>query len=77
MLCCRRRCSNSNSPFLARVRKRARRALFAVGILPALLVLWIRCTGAPDMIRERLGPLSAAARHQVLAGGAMGFYALQ
>jgi hypothetical protein len=33
--------------------------------------------GAPDMIRERLGPLSAAARHQVLAGGAMGFYALQ
>ena len=33
--------------------------------------------GAPDMVRERLGPLSAAARHQVLAGGAMGFYALQ
>jgi hypothetical protein len=29
------------------------------------------------MVRERLGPLSAAARHQVLAGGAMGFYALQ
>jgi hypothetical protein len=29
------------------------------------------------MIRDRLGPLSAEARHQVLAGGAMGFYALQ
>jgi hypothetical protein len=29
------------------------------------------------MIGDRLGPLSAAARHQVLAGGAMGFYALQ
>jgi hypothetical protein len=61
----------------ARTQAIARRALFAVGILPALLVLWIRRTGAPDMIRERLGPLSAAARHQVLAGGAMGFYALE
>jgi hypothetical protein len=29
------------------------------------------------MIRERIGPLSPAAKHQVLAGGAMGFYALQ
>jgi hypothetical protein len=32
--------------------------------------------GAPQMIRERLGPLSGEARHQVLAGGAMGFYGL-
>jgi hypothetical protein len=28
------------------------------------------------MIRERLEPLSPAAKHQVLAGGAMGFYGL-
>jgi predicted TIM-barrel fold metal-dependent hydrolase len=33
--------------------------------------------GAPQMIRERIEPLLPAARHQVLAGGAMGFYALQ
>jgi predicted TIM-barrel fold metal-dependent hydrolase len=33
--------------------------------------------GAPQMLRDRLGPLSPAAKHQVLAGGAMGFYALQ
>jgi hypothetical protein len=31
---------------------------------------------APKMIREQLEPLSPAARHQVLAGGAMGFYGL-
>ena len=30
--------------------------------------------GAPQMIRDRLGPLSAAAKHQVMAGGALGFY---
>jgi len=29
------------------------------------------------MLRDRIEPLSAAAKHQVLAGGAMGFYALQ
>ena len=29
------------------------------------------------MIRDRIEPLSDAARHQVMAGGAMGFYALQ
>jgi hypothetical protein len=28
------------------------------------------------MICERLGPLSAEAKHQILAGGAMGFYGL-
>jgi hypothetical protein len=28
------------------------------------------------MIRERLEPLSRAAKHQVMAGGAMGFYGL-
>src|SRR3954453_17240931 len=33
--------------------------------------------GAPQMVRDRLGPLSPEARHQVMAGGAMGFYALQ
>ena len=33
--------------------------------------------GAPQMIRERLGPLSAEARHQVVAGVAIGFYGLQ
>ena len=33
--------------------------------------------GAPQMLRDRLGPLSPKAKHQVLAGGAMGFYALQ
>ena len=32
--------------------------------------------GAPQMIRDRLGPLSPEAKHQVMAGGAMGFYAL-
>jgi uncharacterized protein len=32
--------------------------------------------GAPQMIGERIGPLSPEARHQVLAGGAMGFYGL-
>jgi uncharacterized protein len=32
--------------------------------------------GAPQMLRDRLGPLSAEAKHQVLAGGAMGFYGL-
>ena len=32
--------------------------------------------GAPQMLRDRLGPLSAAAKHQMLAGGAMGSYAL-
>jgi uncharacterized protein len=31
---------------------------------------------APEMIRERLEPLSSDARHQVMAGGAMGFYGL-
>jgi hypothetical protein len=29
------------------------------------------------MLRDRLGPLSAEAKHQVMAGGAMGFYTLQ
>jgi hypothetical protein len=33
--------------------------------------------GAPDMVRERIEPLSREAKRQVLAGGAMGFYALQ
>jgi hypothetical protein len=28
------------------------------------------------MLRNRLGPLSAEAKRQVLAGGAMGFYGL-
>jgi len=32
--------------------------------------------GAPQMIRDRIGTLSREAKHQVLAGGAMGFYAL-
>jgi predicted TIM-barrel fold metal-dependent hydrolase len=32
--------------------------------------------GAPQMLRERLGRLSPEARHQVLAGGALGFYGL-
>ena len=32
--------------------------------------------GAPQMLRDRPGPLSVEAKHQVLAGGAMGFYAL-
>ena len=31
---------------------------------------------APRMLSERLGPLSPAAKHQVLAGGALGFYGL-
>jgi hypothetical protein len=26
------------------------------------------------MVRDRLGPLSAEAKHQVMAGGALGFY---
>ena len=30
--------------------------------------------GAPQMLRERLGPLSAEAKHQVLAGGALSPY---
>jgi hypothetical protein len=29
------------------------------------------------MLRERLGPLSPEAKHQVLAGGALGFYGLR
>ena len=29
--------------------------------------------GAPQMIGERIGPLSPEAKHQVLTGGAMGF----
>ena len=33
--------------------------------------------GTPHMLRDRLGPLSPEPKHQVLAGGAMGFYALQ
>ena len=32
--------------------------------------------GAPQMLRERLGPLSPEAKHQVLAGGALGFYGM-
>jgi uncharacterized protein len=32
--------------------------------------------GAPQMLRERLGRLSPEAKHQVLAGGALGFYGL-
>jgi predicted TIM-barrel fold metal-dependent hydrolase len=32
--------------------------------------------GAPQMLRERLGSLSPEAKHQVLAGGALGFYGL-
>ena len=32
--------------------------------------------GAPDMVRERLKGLSAETQHQVMAGGAMGFYGL-
>ena len=30
--------------------------------------------GAPQMLRDRLGPLSERARHQVMAGGSLGFY---
>ena len=33
--------------------------------------------GAPDMVRERIRPLSAEAKHGVMAGGALGFYGLQ
>jgi len=33
--------------------------------------------GVPQMIRERMGPLSTEARYQVLAGGVMGFYGMQ
>jgi len=32
--------------------------------------------GAPKMMRDRLGPLSAEAAHQVMAGGALGFYGM-
>ena len=32
--------------------------------------------GAPQMLSERLGRLSPEAKHQVLAGGALGFYGL-
>ncbi len=32
--------------------------------------------GAPKMMRDRLGPLSADAAHQVMAGGALGFYGM-
>jgi hypothetical protein len=32
--------------------------------------------GAAQMVGERIGPLSPEARHQVMAGGAMGFYGL-
>ena len=31
---------------------------------------------AIQKLRERLGPLSPEAKHQVLAGGALGFYGL-
>jgi len=33
--------------------------------------------GAPDMLRERIKDLSAATQHQVMAGGALGFYGMQ
>src|SRR5713101_3065697 len=33
--------------------------------------------GTPAMIQERLKPLCAEAQHQVLAGGAIGFYGVQ
>lgn len=32
--------------------------------------------GAPKMMRDRLGPLSPEAAHQVMAGGALGFYGM-
>jgi hypothetical protein len=32
--------------------------------------------GAPDMVRQRLKGLSPETQHQVMAGGAMGFYGL-
>jgi uncharacterized protein len=32
--------------------------------------------GAPKMIRDRLGPLSDEAKHQVMAGGSLGFYGM-
>jgi hypothetical protein len=32
---------------------------------------------APQMLHDRLGPLSVETKQQSLAGGAMGFYALQ
>src|SRR5580698_5537761 len=32
--------------------------------------------GAPQMMRDRLGPLPPAAKHQVMAGGALGFYGM-
>jgi predicted TIM-barrel fold metal-dependent hydrolase len=33
--------------------------------------------GAPQMLSERIGSLSPEAKHQVLAGGALGFYGLR
>jgi predicted TIM-barrel fold metal-dependent hydrolase len=32
--------------------------------------------GAPDMVRKQLEGLSAETKHQVMAGGALGFYGL-
>src|SRR5258708_38472288 len=32
--------------------------------------------GAPQMVRDRLAPLSPEAKHQVMAGGALGFYGM-
>ena len=32
--------------------------------------------GAPQMMRDRLGSLSPEAAHQVMAGGALGFYGM-
>jgi predicted TIM-barrel fold metal-dependent hydrolase len=32
--------------------------------------------GAPQMVRDRLASLSPEAKHQVLTGGALGFYGL-
>lgn len=32
--------------------------------------------GAPAMLRDRLGPLSDEAKHQVMAGGSLGFYGM-
>ena len=33
--------------------------------------------GAPKMIHDRLGPLSAEAKRQVMAGGTLGFYGMK
>jgi predicted TIM-barrel fold metal-dependent hydrolase len=30
--------------------------------------------GAPQMVKDRIGTLSAQTKHQILAGGALGFY---